>query len=141
MCLAEGLPKEGELHTIDVNEELFDFQKKYFDMSQYKDQIKQYLGDATEIIPEIDSKFDLVFIDADKPNYPKYFELIIEKMNPGGVILSDNVLWSGKVIEKVKKDDESTLALLEYNKVLNEDPRVETVILPIRDGITLTRVI
>ncbi|MDX1760804.1 MAG: O-methyltransferase [Christiangramia sp.] len=141
LCLAEGLPKEGELHTIDVNEELFDFQKKYFDMSQYKDQIKQYLGDATEIIPEIDSKFDLVFIDADKPNYPKYFELIIEKMNPGGVILSDNVLWSGKVIEKVKKDDESTLALLEYNKVLNEDPRVETVILPIRDGLTLTRVI
>ena len=141
LCLAEGLPKDGELHTIDVNEELFDFQKKYFDMSPYKDQIKQYLGDATEIISEIDSKFDLVFIDADKPNYPKYFELIIEKMNPGGVILSDNVLWSGKVIEKVKKDDESTLALLEYNKVLNEDPRVETVILPIRDGLTLTRVI
>ncbi|HKJ47704.1 MAG TPA: hypothetical protein VJ973_01365, partial [Christiangramia sp.] len=103
--------------------------------------IKQYLGDATEIIPDIESNFDLVFIDADKPNYPKYFELIIGKMNPGGIILSDNVLWSGKVIEKVKKDDESTQALLEYNKLLNEDPRVETVILPIRDGLTLTRVI
>ena len=141
LCLAEGLSKDGVLHTIDVNEELFDFQKKYFDQSEYKDQIKAYLGDATEIIPQIDSKFDLVFIDADKPNYPKYFELIIEKMNSGGVILSDNVLWSGKVIEKVKKDDESTLALLDYNKMLSEDNRVETVILPVRDGLTLTRVI
>lgn len=141
ICLAEGLDKDGLLHTIDVNEELYDFQKKYFDKSEYSGQIKQYLGDATEIIPDIDSKFDLVFIDADKPNYPKYFELIIDKMNSGGVILSDNVLWSGKVIEKVKKDDESTLALLDYNKLLVEDKRVETVMLPIRDGLTITRVI
>ncbi len=139
LCLAEGLTENGLLHTIDVNEELYDFQKKYFDQSDYASQIKQYLGDATEIIPNIDSKFDLVFIDADKPNYPTYFELIIEKMNSGGIILSDNVLWSGKVIEKVKKDDESTLALLKYNKLLAEDSRVETVILPIRDGLTLTR--
>ena len=141
LCLAEGLPENGILHTIDVNEELVDFQKKYFDLSKHKDQIKQYLGDATEIIPKINSNFDLVFIDADKPNYPKYFELIVKKMNSGGVILTDNVLWSGKVTEKVKKDDESTLALIEYNKILNEDPRVETVILPIRDGLTLTRVL
>jgi caffeoyl-CoA O-methyltransferase len=141
LSLAEGLRKDGVLHTIDVNEELYDFQKKYFEESDYKDQIIQYLGDATEIIPEIDSKFDLVFIDADKPNYPAYFELIIDKMNPGSIILSDNVLWSGKVVEKVKKDDESTQALLKYNKMLNEDPRVETVILPIRDGLTLSRVI
>lgn len=140
LCLAEGLPQDGILHTIDVNEELFDFQKKYFEESNYGHQIKQYLGDATEIVPGIDSNFDLVFIDADKPNYPKYFELIISKMNPGGVILSDNVLWSGKVIERVKKDDESTLALLEYNRLLAEDDRVETVILPVRDGLTLTRV-
>jgi len=141
LCLAEGLSKDGMLHTIDVNEELYDFQKKYFQKSQYAGQIKQYLGDATEIIPNIDSKFDLAFIDADKPNYPKYFELIIEKMNPGGIILSDNVLWSGKVTEKLKRDDESTQALLKYNKLLAEDKRVETVILPIRDGLTLTRVV
>jgi len=141
LCLAEGLSKDGSLHTIDVNEELYDFQKKYFDKSDYKDQIKQYLGDAAKVIPEIDAKFDLVFIDADKPNYPTYFELIIEKMNPGGIILSDNVLWSGKVVETIKKDDESTLALLEYNRLLAEDKRVETVILPIRDGLTLTRVL
>lgn len=141
ICLAEGLMKDGKLHTIDVNEELYDFQKKYFEESDHKDQIEQYLGDATEIIPNIDSKFDLVFIDADKPNYPKYFELVMPKMNSGGIILSDNVLWSGKVVEKVKTDDESTQALIEYNKLLNEDPRVETVILPIRDGLTLTRVL
>lgn len=140
ICLAEGLSKDGLLHTIDVNEELYDFQKKYFEKSEYASQIKQYLGDANEIIPSIDSKFDLVFIDADKPNYPTYFNLIIDKMNSGGIILSDNVLWSGKVIENVKKDDESTQALLRYNKLLAEDSRVETVILPIRDGLTLTRV-
>ncbi|MFD1096713.1 O-methyltransferase [Salegentibacter chungangensis] len=140
LCLAEGLVKGGELHTIDVNEELFDFQKKYFEASEYKGQIKQYLGDALQIIPQIKSKFDLAFIDADKPNYPAYFELIIDKMNPGGIILSDNVLWSGKVVEKVKEDDESTKALLHYNKLLNTDERLETVILPIRDGLTLSRV-
>ncbi|SDS60654.1 O-methyltransferase [Gramella sp. MAR_2010_147] len=141
LCLAEGLAKNGLLHTIDVNEELYDFQKKYFTQSEYASQIKQYLGNATEIIPNIDSKFDLVFIDADKPNYSKYFELIIDKMNPGGIILSDNVLWSGKVVEEVRNDDESTRALLEYNKLLAEDKRVESVILPIRDGLTLTRVL
>lgn len=141
LCLAEGLAKNGLLHTIDVNEELYDFQKKYFIQSEYASQIKQYLGNATEIIPNIDSKFDLVFIDADKPNYSKYFELIIDKMNPGGIILSDNVLWSGKVVEEVRNDDESTRALLEYNKLLAEDKRVESVILPIRDGLTLTRVL
>lgn len=140
LCLAEGLAENGMLHTIDINEELHDFQKKYFKASDYKDQIKQYLGDALEIIPRIDAKFDLVFIDADKPNYPAYFEIIIEKMNKGGVILSDNVLWSGKVIETPNEEDESTKALLEYNNLLATDERLETVILPIRDGLTLSRV-
>lgn len=139
LCLAEGLTEDGMLHTIDVDEELVDFQKKYFDESNYRDKIKQYLGDATQIIPEINTKFDLVFIDADKPNYPNYFNLIIDKMNPGGLILSDNVLWSGKVVEEVSKDDISTLALLKYNKMISEDKRVESVILPIRDGLTLSR--
>ncbi|OEY73130.1 O-methyltransferase [Salegentibacter salarius] len=139
LCLAEGLAKDGMLHTIDINEELYDFQQKYFQASAFKNNIKQYIGDAREIIPEINAKFDLVFIDADKPNYPAYFELIIEKMNAGGVILSDNVLWSGKVVKPVKADDESTQALLKYNKMLAEDERVETVILPIRDGLTLSR--
>lgn len=141
LCLAEGLKEHGILHTIDINEELEDFQKKHFQASPYSDRIVQHIGDATEIIPNIEENFDLVFIDADKPNYPKYFELIIDKMKSGGIILSDNVLWSGKVVEELKKDDLSTKALLEYNALLNEDPRVETVILPIRDGLTLSRVI
>ena len=139
ICLAEGMKKNGELHTIDINEELAYFQKKYFEKSDFSENIVQHIGDATEIIPKIDHQFDLVFIDADKPNYPRYFELIIDILNPGGVLLSDNVLWSGKVIEKVKADDESTKALLQYNKLLNEDPRIETVLLPIRDGLTISR--
>jgi predicted O-methyltransferase YrrM len=139
LCLAEGLKEDGMLHTIDINEELHDFQQKYFQESAYKKQIKQYVGDAREVIPKIDSNFDLIFIDADKPNYSAYFELIITKLNPGGVILSDNVLWSGKVVKPVKADDISTQALLKYNKMLAEDERVETVILPIRDGLTLSR--
>ena len=141
LCLCEGLQKNGTLHTIDINEELEDFQRKYFDLSGYGNQIKQHVGDATKIIPNLNQLFDLVFIDADKPNYPTYFNLIIEKMNPGGVILSDNVLWSGKVIEPLNPKDTSTKAVLEYNKLLVEDPRIETVLLPIRDGLTVSRVL
>lgn len=141
LCLAEGLRKGGTLDTIDNNEELYDFQKKYFDLSQWKDSIMQHLGNALEIIPSLDKKFDLVFIDADKENYPNYFEMIVPLMNKGGIILSDNVLWSGKVLEPVKLNDKSTKVLLEYNKLLKEDPRVETVLLPIRDGLTVSRVI
>ncbi|MBL4746083.1 MAG: class I SAM-dependent methyltransferase [Flavobacteriaceae bacterium] len=141
LCLAEGLQKNGLLHTIDKNEELYDLQHKYFKKSAYGDQIVQHLGDAVHIIPTLDCKFDLVFIDADKPNYVNYFNLIIEKMNPGGVILSDNVLWTGKVIEPLDPKDISTIVLLEYNKILKEDPRVETVLLPIRDGLTISRVL
>lgn len=140
LSLAEGLQKDGMLHTIDINEELYDFQKKYFHASEYKNNITQYLGNALEIIPTIDANFDLVFIDADKPNYIAYFHMIIEKMNPGGLILSDNVLWSGKVVEELKGDDASTKVLLEYNELLANDPRLETVILPLRDGLTLSRV-
>lgn len=139
LCLAEGLAPGGKIHTIDVNEELFDFQKKYFELSPFKTQILQYLGDATEIIPSLSISFDLVFIDADKPNYPNYFNLIIDKLKPGGLLISDNVLWSGKVVKKVKEDDESTSALINYNRLLADDERLETVMLPIRDGLTISR--
>ncbi|MDG3580791.1 O-methyltransferase [Galbibacter pacificus] len=141
ICLAEGLDKEGVLHTIDVNEELFELQRRYFDKSGFGDKIIQHTGNAMDIIPSLHKKFDLVFIDADKVNYTNYFDLIIDKMNPGGIILSDNVLWSGKVVEEVKANDKNTKALLAYNKKLKVDPRVETVLLPIRDGLTLSRVI
>ena len=140
LCLAEGIQPDGELHTIDINEELIDFQRKYFDKSSYGTQIHQHLGSAIDIIPTINTKFDLVFIDADKPNYVNYFNAIINKMNAGGIILSDNVLWSGKVLDPLKPNDESTRVLLDYNKLMNEDARIETVLLPIRDGLTISRV-
>ena len=139
LCMAEGLQKNGELHTIDINEELHDFQRSYFDRSPYKNQIVQHLGNALEIIPTLDKPFDLVFIDADKENYSNYFHVIIDRLPSGAVILSDNVLWSGKVVEPLKENDKSTKAILEYNKLLKEDTRVETVLLPIRDGLTISR--
>jgi predicted O-methyltransferase YrrM len=141
LCLAEGLKPNGKIITIDKNEELETLQNKYFTKSDFRSQINQKFGNALEIIPEINEKFDLVFIDADKSNYVNYFHLIIDKMNSGGVILSDNVLWSGKVAEELNPKDIDTKVLLEYNKLLNTDIRIETVLLPIRDGLTLTRVI
>jgi len=141
LCLCEGMQENGTLHTIDIKEELIDFQRKYFDRSPWGKQIVQHLGDALQIIPTIEMKFDLVFIDADKENYLNYFDLIVPKMNKGGIILSDNVLWSGKVLEPLQPNDISTKVLIEYNRILRDDPRVETVLLPIRDGLTISRVI
>lgn len=139
LCLAEGLQQNGTLDTIDINEELFDFQRKYFNASEYGTSIFQHLGNALEIIPELNKSYDLVFIDADKDNYVNYFNLIIDKINTGGIILSDNVLWSGKVIETLNPKDKMTKAVLEYNTLLKKDKRVETVVLPIRDGLTISR--
>ena len=141
LCLCEGMQENGQLHTIDIKEELVDFQRKHFDKSAWGHQIVQHLGEGIGIIPTIDLTFDLVFIGADKENYLNYFELIVPKMNKGGIILSDNVLWSGKVVEPLQKNDLSTKVLLEYNKLLANDPRVETVLLPIRDGLTVSRVL
>lgn len=141
LCLAEGMQKEGILHTIDVNEELYDLQRKYFDRSPWGSQIVQHLGNALEVIPTLDVQFDLVFIDADKRNYPAYLEMLLPILPTGAVILSDNVLWSGKVVEKVQEDDLDTQALLKYNTQLNEDKRLATVLLPIRDGLTISRVV
>ena len=135
------MQKTGQLHTIDIKEELVDFQRKHFDRSPWGNQIFQHLGEAIDIIPTLDVKFDLVFIDADKENYLNYFELIVPKMNTGGIILSDNVLWSGKVLEALQPNDLSTKVLLEYNILLANDSRVETVLLPIRDGLTVSRVL
>lgn len=141
LCLCEGLQKNGSVDTIDINEELAFIQKKYFDLSPWEDLITQHIGDAMEIIPTLDKKYDLVFIDADKENYLNYYDMIVPKMKVGGIILSDNVLWSGKVLDEPNPKDLSTNILLEYNKKINEDPRVETVLLPIRDGLTVTRVL
>lgn len=140
LCLAEGLTPNGTLHTIDIKEELIDLQTEFFNRSAYGSQIVQHLGKAADIIPTLSSRFDLVFIDADKQNYALYFDLVIDKMNSGGIILSDNVLWSGKVVQEVKPSDKHTQALMAYNKKIKDDSRVETVLLPIRDGITVCRV-
>jgi predicted O-methyltransferase YrrM len=140
LCLAEGLSLKGKIITIDKNEELETLQNKYFEKSGFRNQIVQKVGNALEIIPEMDEKFDLVFIDADKSNYVNYFHLMIDKMNSGGIILSDNVLWSGKVVEELNPKDVDTKVLLEYNRLLNADDRIETVLLPIRDGLTISRV-
>jgi predicted O-methyltransferase YrrM len=140
LCLAEGISSQGKIITIDKNEELEMLQNKYFTKSGFRNQIEQKIGNALEIIPKIDEKFDLVYIDADKSNYVKYFHLIIDKMNSGGIILSDNVLWSGKVVEELNPKDLDTKVLLQYNKLLNSDDRIETVLLPIRDGLTISRV-
>ncbi|MFI8603088.1 MULTISPECIES: O-methyltransferase [Cellulophaga] len=141
ICLAEGLQKNGTLHTIDVNEELVEMQRTYFDKSGFGSQIIQHTGDALELIPTMDETFDLIFIDAEKASYDHYFETVLKKTRPGSVILSDNVLWSGKVVEPLQPKDKVTKILLDYNKKLKEDPRVETVLLPIRDGLTLSRVL
>ena len=137
LCMAEGLATGGSIDTIDYNEELSDIQRRYFDQSSYRSQIVQHLGEAKDVIKTLTGPYDLVFLDADKENYPLYFDLIIDKLETGGVILSDNVLWSGKVLEKAA--DEATSALQEYNHKINTDARVETIILPIRDGLTITR--
>lgn len=141
ICLAEGLLKTGKLHTIEINEELHDLQRRYFDKSGYGNQIVQHIGDALDIIPTLDICFDLIFIDAQKVNYDAYFEAVIKKTKPSSIILSDNVLWSGKVIEPLVKSDRATAVLIDYNQKLKDDPRVETVILPVRDGLTLCRVV
>ena len=141
LCLAEGLHPQGQLHTIDINEELFDLQRKYFDQSGFGHQIVQHIGDALEVIPNFETSFDLIFIDAEKKQYDQYFEAVIKKCHSGSIILSDNVLWSGKVIEPLVKNDKATKVHLEYNKKLASDPRLDTVLLPIRDGLTLSRVL
>jgi caffeoyl-CoA O-methyltransferase len=141
LCLAEGLQPNGQLHTIDINEELHELQRTYFDASVYGKQIIQHTGNALDIIPTLSQNFDIIFIDADKRNYLNYLELLLPRLQSGAVILSDNVLWSGKVVEPVKEDDIDTKALLQYNKLLNEHPTLETVLLPIRDGLTVSRVV
>ena len=141
LCLAEGLQKEGELHTIDSNPELVYLQEKYFSISEYAKSIHAHLGPALEILPSVEGPFDLVFIDADKVNYNEYFEQVLPKTRKGGLIISDNVMWSGKVIQKPDPKDVSTIALQDYNKKLKKDSRIKTLLLPFRDGLNLSWVL
>ena len=138
LCIYEGLDEKGVIHTIDKNEELVDIQKKYFTKTGDVEKFIQHTGTALDIIPKINETFDFIFLDADKENYINYFNCIIDKLNKNGVILADNVLWSGKVIDK-KKQDETTKILRKFNDIVNNDCRVETILLPIRDGISIIR--
>ena len=138
LCLAEGLDKNGQIHTVDINEELYDLQRKYFKKSSFNSNITQHLGNALEIIPKLDHDFDLIFLDADKINYPKYLDILIVRLKKGGVLLSDNVLWDGKVLNEISQKDKSTKAIVEYNKMLNNRTDMDSVILSIRDGITIS---
>ena len=139
LCLAEGLTEDGLLHTIDINEELEDFTQSYFDKSEDGKKIKMHIGNAMEIIPELNETWDMVFIDADKSNYANYYNLVFDHVRPGGFIIADNVLWSGKVVEPLKPQDIDTKALLEFNDMVTKDERVENVLLPIRDGLMAAR--
>ncbi len=140
LCLAEGLSEKGKIITIDVNEELEERVRNYFKESKYNHQIDYKIGQALDIIDTLDENFDLVFIDADKENYSNYFDVIIDKMNRGGLIIADNVLWSGKVIEDIHdKMGKDTQALIKFNKKMHTDTRVENVLLPVRDGLMILR--
>ena len=141
LCLAEGLSDGGKIFTIDRNEELLKIQNKYFKMSGKRDRIIQLTGNAKDILENLDESYDIVFIDADKDNYIEYFNIVSERLNNNGIIISDNVLWSGKVLNSPSKNDEETNILIEFNKTLNEDERFETIILPIRDGLSISRLI
>jgi caffeoyl-CoA O-methyltransferase len=138
LCLCEGLKVGGKLITLDINEELEALTQRYFDQSEFSDQIDYRIGNALDIIPTLTDTFDLVFMDADKINYISYFNLCIDKVRPGGFILADNVLWSGKVVNKeLKKIDKDTQALLDFNRMVHEDNRVSNILLPIRDGLMI----
>jgi len=139
LCLGEGLAENGKLITIDINEELQEFVQKHIDASPYKNKIEQRIGNALEIIPTLNEQFDIVFIDADKENYLPYFNLIFDKVKTGGYIIADNVLWSGKVVDKVKANDTDTKKLLEFNAYIQNHEGVENVLLPVRDGLMICR--
>ena len=139
LCFAEGLQEGGKVTTIDVNEELEDLIREYIAKSDYSENIDFVLGDAMEIIPSLNVEFDLVFIDADKQNYSNYFDLVFDKVKKGGYIIADNVLWSGKVIEEYETTDRDTQLLMDFNEKVQDDPRVQNVLFPIRDGLMIAR--
>lgn len=139
LCLAEGLTDDGVLITIDVNEELEAFTRSFFEQSPLGHKIDFRIANAVTLIPTLNETFDLVFIDADKLNYGLYYDLVFDKVRPGGVIIADNVLWSGKIVQTEKKTDKDTQALLDFNQKLHHDPRVSNVLLPVRDGLMIVR--
>lgn len=139
LCFAEGLAENGKVITIDVNEELSDLVNEFIQKANMTEKVFPMIGDALQIIPTLDEEFDIVFIDADKKNYVNYYNLVFDKVKPGGYIIADNVLWSGKVLEDYEKLDASTKVIMDYNTLIHNDPRVQEVLFPIRDGLNIAR--
>lgn len=139
LCLAEGLCDTGKIITIDINEEIENFVRNFFESSEYKNKIDYRIGNALDIIPTINNEFDIVFIDADKENYATYYDLVFDKVRKGGYIIADNVLWSGKVLLDNAKLDKDTKAIIAYNDKIQNDNRVENILLPVRDGLMICR--
>jgi len=139
LCMAEALPEGGVLHTIECDDELEDFILQNFAGSEYADKIQLHVGDALTEIEKLNETFDLVFIDADKREYLDYYEAVLPKLRCGGYILADNTLWDGKVLKAVEPNDKQTIEIMRFNDFVATDPRVEKVILPLRDGLTLIR--
>jgi predicted O-methyltransferase YrrM len=139
ICFAEGLQENGKIITIDVNEELEDLVREYISKSHNSHSIEYIIGDAMQLIPTLEEEFDIVFIDADKKNYCNYYQLVFDKVKKGGYIIADNVLWSGKVLEDYNSLDRDTQIIMDYNKMVHEDPRVQKVLLPVRDGLMIAR--
>ena len=137
LCIAEGLKKNGTIHTIDINEELTSFTQSFLNKSKFNNQIKLHVGNALDLIPTLKLEWDLVFIDADKENYSNYFDLVIDRVRSGGWIIADNVLWSGKVLKPTDKNDHETAALKAFNQKVHQDPRVTNLLLPVRDGMMI----
>lgn len=137
LCMAEALSDTGIIHTIEIDDELEDFILKYFNQSEYKEKIKLHIGDALTVIPKLNETFDLVFIDADKRSYSEYYDLIFDKVRPGGIIIADNTLWGGKVLEDSHPSDKQTIGIQQFNDKIANDKRIEKVIIPLRDGLTL----
>ncbi|MDG1439434.1 MAG: O-methyltransferase [Flavobacteriales bacterium] len=137
LCMAEGLKKNGTIHTIDINEELTSFTQSFLNKSKFNNQIKLHVGNALDLIPTLKLEWDLVFIDADKENYSNYFDLVIDRVRSGGWIIADNVLWSGKVLKPTDRNDQETAALKAFNQKVHQDPRVTNLLLPVRDGMMI----
>lgn len=137
MCLADGAAEDAEIHTIEVNDELEDFIRKYLHRTKLKEKIHLHIGDAEQIIPTLNCEFDMVFIDANKRDYIAYYNMVFPKVRQGGLIIADNTLWSGKVLETPHYTDKQTIGIQQFNDMISKDKRVEKVILPIRDGLTM----
>jgi predicted O-methyltransferase YrrM len=139
LCMAEGLPENGVIDTVEIDDELEDFILKGFDRSPYRDRIRLHIGDALKVVPELGLEFDMIFLDGEKREYPEYYESLLQYLRPGGYMIADNTLWDGHVVDKEYDSDPQTIAVRKFNDTVRADERVEVAMIPIRDGLTIIR--